>query len=100
MDERYPYIRFVVDAAQVIAGAVAVIILLGGTLRACHHGGMGGLGGFLVALLLAVVAYVITMIKIEVLRVFLDIEQSTRQTLAAVRPASVAAPPPTPGPTA
>ena len=94
MDERYPYIRFFIDAGQVIAGAVAFVLLLGGTIRACHHGVVGGFIGFLFAVLVAAVAYVVVMVKIEALRVFLDIEQSTRQSLAASRQST---PPTQPG---
>jgi len=82
MEDRYPYIRFVIDAAQLIAGAVALIIVLSGTVCSCHHGGFGGVFYFLIALAFAAIAYVVVMVKIEVLRVFLDIEQTTRQTPA------------------
>jgi hypothetical protein len=79
MEDRYPYIRFVIDAAQLIAGAVALIIVLGGALNSCHHGGFGGIVSFLITLAVAAVAYVVVMVKIEVLRVLLDIEQTTRR---------------------
>ena len=85
MEDRYPYLRFVIDAAQLIAGAVAVIIVLGGVVSSCHHGGFGGVFSFLITLAVAAVAYVVVMVKIEVLRVLLDIEQTTRQ---ASRPTS------------
>jgi len=93
MDDRYPYIRFVVDAAQIIAGAVALVVLFSGALRACHHGGFGALIGLVVALVVAGVAFVAVMIQIETLRLLLDIEQSTRQAATASRP-----PPPAPSP--
>ncbi|MFI5365042.1 MAG: hypothetical protein ACHQ4J_05415 [Candidatus Binatia bacterium] len=86
MDERYPYIRFVIDAAQVIAGAVALIVLLGGTVSSCHCGGFHGLVSFVMSVGIAAVAYVVVMVCIETLRVFLDIESAARQTLAAQRP--------------
>jgi len=79
MEDRYPYIRFVIDAAQLIAGAIAVIIVLSGAVSSCHQGGFGGVFSFLITLALAAVAYVVIMVKIEVLRVILDIEQTTRQ---------------------
>ena len=79
MNDRYPYLRFVIDAARVIAGAVAAIILLGGTMRSCHHGGFPGFLSFLVTIGIAAVAYVVVMVKLEVLRVLLDIESSVRQ---------------------
>lgn len=85
MEERYPFIRFVIDAAQVIAGAVAVIVLLGGSVSACSHGGFGGFVSFVIAILVAGVTYVAVMIQVELLRVFLDIESATRQLLAASR---------------
>ena len=86
MDDRYPYLRFVIDAAQLIAGAVAVIIVFAGLLSSCHHGGFGGVVSFLVTLAFAGVAYVIVMVKIEVLRVLLDIEQSMRQAPRGQQP--------------
>ena len=86
MEDRYPYLRFVIDAAQLIAGAVAVIIVLSGAVSSCYHGGFGGVFSFLITLAFAAVAYVVIMVKIEVLRVILDIEQTARQT--APRPPS------------
>src|ERR1043166_3316639 len=83
MEKRYPFIRFVIDAAQVIAGAAALIVLLGGTVNSCHHGGFGGFLSFLVTIGVAAIVYVAVMIKIEALRVFLDIESSLRQSRAA-----------------
>lgn len=80
MEERYPYLRFVIDAAQLIAGAVALIIVLCGAVSSCHHGFYGGLLSFLITLAFGAVAYVVVMVKIEVLRVLLDIEQTMRQT--------------------
>jgi hypothetical protein len=97
MDERYPYIRFVIDAAQLIAGAVALVIVLGGTARACGAGGFGGFMGFLLTLLVAAVAYVGVMVRIESLKVFLDIEQSTQQTLATLQAPRSSDPPPPAG---
>ncbi len=85
MEDRYPFIRFVIDAGQVIAGAVAVICLLCGTLSACSHGGFGGFVSFVIAIVVAGVVYVAVMIQVEVLRVFLDIEGTTRQLLATSR---------------
>jgi nitric oxide reductase large subunit len=90
MDDRYPYLRFVIDAAQVIAVAVAVIVLLGGTMRSCHHGGFVGLVSFLITIGIAAAAYVVVMIKLEVLRLLLDIERNTRAHHAS----APAAPPP------
>jgi Ni/Fe-hydrogenase subunit HybB-like protein len=86
MNDRYPYLRFVIDAAQVIAGAVAVIIFVGGTLRSCHVGGFPGFFAFLITIGIAAVAYVIVMVKLEVLRVLLDLERNTRQLPAAQHP--------------
>ncbi len=96
MEDRYPYIRFVIDAAQVIAGAVAIIVFFGGTVSACSRGGFGGFVSFVVTILIAGVTYVAVMIEVEMLRVFLDIESATRQLLAAVnRPAAPTASTPT-----
>jgi len=86
MEDRYPYIRFVIDAAQVIAGAVALIVLLGGTVSSCQQGGFGGFFSFLVTIVVAVAAYVVIMVRIEALRVFLDIEAATRRLGATTRP--------------
>jgi predicted lipid-binding transport protein (Tim44 family) len=94
MEDRYPYIRFVIDAAQLIAGAVALIIVLGGLVNSCHHGGFGGIVSFLVTLAFAAVAYVVVMVEIEVLRVLLDIEQTTRQSRP---PQQASGAPPSPG---
>ena len=87
MNDRYPYSRFVIDAAPVIAGAVAVIVLLGGTVQSCHHGGFGGFISFLITVAIAAVVYVAVMVKIEVLRILLDLETTTRES-ATPRPSS------------
>jgi hypothetical protein len=100
MDERYPYIRFVVDAAQIIAGAVGLIVLCSCTLSACHRGGLGGLIGFVVALIVAGIAYFVTMVQIEALRVLLDIESSARESAAALRRSAPVPPGVPPGPAA
>ena len=93
MNDRYPYLRFVIDAANVIAGAVAAVIFLSGTVHSCHHGGFPGFISFLITIGIAVIAYVVVMVKLEVLRVLLDIERSTRQAHAASRADPPAAPP-------
>jgi len=78
MEDRYPYIRFVVDAAQVIAAVVGLIVLLGGTLSSCHQGGLAGFVDFMITVAGAGVAYVAVMVQIETLRVFLDVESGVR----------------------
>ena len=78
MEDRYPYIRFVVDAAQVIAAVVGLIVLLAGTLSSCQQGGWTGLIDLVIAVAAAAVAYVAVMVQIEALRVFLDIESGVR----------------------
>jgi hypothetical protein len=93
MEERYPYIRFVIDAAQIIAGAVALIVFLGGTVSACHRGGFGGFVGFVIAIAVAGVVYVAVMVQLETLRVLLDIESGTRQLLTVQRQPTAPAPP-------
>ena len=85
MEERYPFIRFVIDAAPFLAGAVALIVLLGGTLSACRNGGVGGFIGFLLVVGLAAVVYVAVMVRVESLRVLLDIENNTREQLVELR---------------
>jgi hypothetical protein len=87
MDDRYPYIRFVIDAAHVIAGAVAAVVFLSGTLCSCHRGGFGGFISLVETVVLAAVAFVAMMVWIESLRLFVDIEETTRRA---------AAPPPSP----
>ena len=82
MNDRYPYVRFVVDAAQFIAGAVALMVFLGGTASACSHGGFGGFLTFAITTVLAGVAYVAVMVKMEILHLLLDIEDTARQSLA------------------
>jgi hypothetical protein len=82
MDDRYPYIRFVIDAAHVIAGAVAAIVFLSGTLSSCQHGGFGGFIAFVVTVVLTAVAFVAMMVWIESLRLFVDIEETTRRSAA------------------
>jgi hypothetical protein len=88
MEERYPYIRFIIDAAQAIGGAVGVIILVSGTISSCHHGGFAGFMGFLVAIAVAGLGYIGVMVSIESLRVMVDIESALRQREADKRPPS------------
>ena len=85
MDERYPYIRFVIDTAQLIAGAVALVILLGGTAASCHHRGVGGLMEFLLTVIIAGLGYVAVMVRIDALRVLLDVERTMREAAAPGR---------------
>jgi fatty acid desaturase len=94
VEERYPYIRFVIDAAQVIAAALALVILVAGTFSSCHQGGFGGVVSFVILVVVAAVVYVAVMVRIESLRVFLDIESSTRQLVAASHPPAAPAPGP------
>ena len=91
MEERYPYIRFIIDAAQVIAGAIGLIVFLSGTVCSCHQGGFAGFMSFLITIVISCVAYVAIMVWIESLRIFVDIEDTVRQLLTAQRPP---APPP------
>jgi len=93
MNDRYPYLRFLIEAAHVIAGAFAAIIFLGGTQHSCHHGGFVGFISFLMTIGCAVVAYVIVMVKLEVLRLLLDLESNTRQLRAAPHSAPPSPPP-------
>jgi hypothetical protein len=85
MKDRYPFIRFVVDSAPVIAGAVALVVFFAGTMSACRQGGFGGLVGFLLVVILAAAAYVAVMVRVESLKVLLDIEDSGRERLAELR---------------
>ena len=71
MEERYPFIRFVIDAAPFIAGAVALAVLLG----------------------VAAVVYVAVMVRVESLKVLLDIEQNSRERLTELRRPPAVPPP-------
>lgn len=84
MNERYPYTRFVSGAGELLSGAVALVLFLGGTTASCEQGGFGGFVSFVVTLLLAVLGYVAAMVWVETKRVALDIEESLRQI--ALRP--------------
>ena len=79
MGERYPYIHFVIDAGQLIAAVLALCVFLGGWLSSCHRGGFGGLLAFLLTVAVATLVYIGVMVQIELLRLLLDIEESTRQ---------------------
>ncbi|MBI3784403.1 MAG: hypothetical protein HY270_13485 [Deltaproteobacteria bacterium] len=74
-----------IDAAPFIAGALAVLVLLGGTLSACRRGGACGLLGFLAMIGVAAVVYVVVMVRVEVLKVLLDVEQHGRERLSELR---------------
>jgi hypothetical protein len=69
----------VVGISQQLAAAIAAILLFGGLLRSCEAGGFSGFVSFLLTLLVAGVGYVVTMVSIESLQVFLDIEENTRE---------------------
>lgn len=84
MNERYPYTRFVSGAGELVAGAVALVLFLGGTTASCEQGGFGGFVSFVATLLLALLGYVAAMVWVETKRVTLDIEENLRQI--AVRP--------------
>ena len=92
MNERYPYTRFVSGAGELLSGAVALVLFLGGTTASCEQGGFGGFVSFVATLLLAVLGYVAAMVWVETKRVALDIEESLRQI--ALRPDA----PPSEGP--
>jgi uncharacterized membrane protein YjjP (DUF1212 family) len=79
MEDRYPYLRFVIGAAQIVAGSVAAIVLLGGTMRSCGIGGFAGFVWFLLSLVAASLAWTAVMMAIESVQVFLDIEEHTRK---------------------
>ena len=68
MEDRYPYLRFVIDAAQLIAGAVAVIIVLSGAVSSCHHGGFGGVFSFLITVAFAAVRRTVSVPKTQCLK--------------------------------
>lgn len=96
MEERYPYMRFVVGAAQPIAATASALFAFGGLIRACRFGGFGGFVSFVVALLIALVIYVAIHVWIESLRLFMDIERNSRDLLHAARePSAKGVVPPT-----
>lgn len=94
MEDRYPYLRFVTGAAQIIAAAVGIVILLGGLMRGCHIGGFSGLWAFVFSALVAAIAWIAAMTWVESLQVFLDIEENTRRLADRQPPAGSAVPPP------
>jgi hypothetical protein len=96
MEDRYPYIRFVIGIAQVLAAVIAIVVLAGGLVGSCRMGGFGGFIQFVVTVLVAGVAYVGAMVWVESMRVFLDIEDNTRQLLELTREQRGGAPPPPP----
>jgi hypothetical protein len=75
MEERYPFIRFVTGSAEMVAGAVALVLFLGGTMAACEQGGFGGFVSFVLTLLVAGLASVAAMVAVELMRLFLDIRE-------------------------
>ncbi len=79
MEDRYPYLRFIAGAAQLLAAGVAAILLLSGVLSACDAGGFAGFIDLIIALVAAGIAWVTVMAAVEVLQVLLDIEQNTRR---------------------
>jgi hypothetical protein len=85
MGERYPYIRFVVSIAQMLAGTIGVVVLLGGMVTSCRMGGIAGFFQFFVSVAMAGVAYVGAMLWVESLQVFLDIEAHTRRLVDQAR---------------
>lgn len=81
MEDRYPYVRFAIGAAPAVAGSVAVILFLGGTLSACERGGIVGFFSFLLTVLATGVGYVAVMVLVDLLHALLDIEENTRSVL-------------------
>jgi hypothetical protein len=75
MEDRYPFIRSVTGAAEIVAGAVALVLFLGGTMAACEQGGFGGFVSFVLTLLVAGLAYGAAMVAVECLRLLLDIRE-------------------------
>ncbi|GIW39692.1 MAG: hypothetical protein KatS3mg076_0269 [Candidatus Binatia bacterium] len=78
MQERYPYIRFLIASAEMLAAAVAGVVFLGGTVGACSRGGWTGLVSFLLVVVVTGLAWTLTMAAIECLAVLLSIEEHTR----------------------
>ncbi len=88
MDDRYPYIRLVVGAAPLIAGALAGVTFLGGAFGACSRGGFAGILSFLISAVFAGICWVGVMVSIESLQLFLDIEDHTRHLRPQPPPSS------------
>jgi hypothetical protein len=83
MNDRYPHLRFLIDAAPVLAGGAGLLVLLCGTLRSCHLGGAGGFFSFLIVLVVALFVYVAVRAGIELLSALLEIETALRERLSA-----------------
>lgn len=97
MNDRYPHLRFLIDASPVLAGGLALVVFLGGTMRACHHGGGAGLISFLLVAVLAVFVYLIVRAKLELLQAVLDLEGSVRDLNEMRRDGTVTQDPHSPG---
>jgi len=83
--ERYPYLRLITDAGTVVAGSVAVVIFLAGSLSSCRMGGIGIPISILITAALAWIAYIAVMARIEAVRAILQIEDDVRELLARGR---------------
>ena len=94
MNDRYPYLRFVIGIAQGLAAVIAAVVVLGGLVNSCRIGGFAGFIQLIITVLVAGVAYVGTMVWVESMRVFLDIEEHTRQLVGLTREQGGAAAPP------
>lgn len=79
MNDRYPHLRFLIDAAPALAGASGLLVLLCGTVRSCHAGGAAGLFSFLLVIVVALLAYVVVRAGIELFSVLLEIESAVRE---------------------
>lgn len=71
MRERYPYLRLITDAGNIVAGLVAVLVFVAGSASGCRMGGVAGFASFVVTGGLAWVVYMAVMAQIEAHRVML-----------------------------
>lgn len=79
MTDRYPYLRLITDAGNIVAGLVAGLVFLMAMLSGLR---LGVVGALLLSVVLAWVAYVAVMARIESARVLLQIEDNLRELLA------------------
>lgn len=79
MTDRYPYLRLITDAGNIVAGLVAALVFVTAMLAGLR---LGGLGALLLSFVLAWVAYVAAMARVESARVLLQIEDNLRELLA------------------
>ncbi len=79
MTDRYPYLRLITDAGNIVAGLVAGLVFVTVMLSGLR---LGVVGALLLSTVLAWVTYVAAMARIESARVLLQIDDNLRELLA------------------